>query len=197
MEVKKIKQTKSVKAILSTAKILFWKHGLKRISVEELCEKAKVSKMTFYRNFANKYEVMGHLLKEQIEGGISSYEKIMCMDLPYPDKIVELVAFKQMESKEVSMELMKEIYSGDEDYHELKHYISSYQQEFMLRLRSDFLKAQSDGFIRSDLKIDFVLYMLNMMQQQMSDPALISLFSDVSELSNNLTKVFFYGILKQ
>lgn len=195
MEIEEIKQTKSVKAILATAKALFWKHGIRRISVEELCEKSGVSKMTFYRNFANKYEVMGHLMKAQIEDNLAVYEEIMSKDSAYPEKIKEIIAFKHRESKEISMELMGEIFSGDEDYRGLQAFMSREQEKFMLRLRSDFLVAQREGHIRSDLKVDYILYMLNVMNQHMSDPAMLAMFTDVTDLSDHLVSTLFYGIL--
>lgn len=42
--------------ILSAGKELFWKHGVKRVTVEEICVQASVSKMTFYKFFMNKRE---------------------------------------------------------------------------------------------------------------------------------------------
>ena len=40
--------------IMSTGKDLFWKYGIRRVTVEEICEKSNVSKMTFYKYFPNK-----------------------------------------------------------------------------------------------------------------------------------------------
>ena len=49
--------SKSYQAIIDTAKTLFMKHGMRRITVEEICREASVSKMTFYRLFTNKEDV--------------------------------------------------------------------------------------------------------------------------------------------
>lgn len=40
--------------LIETAAQLFFKHGFKRVTVEEICRTAKVSKVTFYRYFAAK-----------------------------------------------------------------------------------------------------------------------------------------------
>ena len=42
--------------IMETARRLFWKHGISRIKVKEICEESEVSKMTFYRLFNNKID---------------------------------------------------------------------------------------------------------------------------------------------
>jgi AcrR family transcriptional regulator len=38
----------------ATAKELFWKHGFKKVSIDEICKKASVSRKTFYTYYPNK-----------------------------------------------------------------------------------------------------------------------------------------------
>ena len=45
-----IKSAKS-KLIVETATDLFMRYGVKRVTVEEICQTAKISKMTFYKYF--------------------------------------------------------------------------------------------------------------------------------------------------
>ena len=49
-------QPKNIKynQILTKGKELFWKYGIKRVAIEEICKQAHVSKMTFYKYFKNK-----------------------------------------------------------------------------------------------------------------------------------------------
>ena len=48
------KRSAKLQAILDAAKSLFWKHGIRRVTIEEICEVAGVSKMTYYKYFSNK-----------------------------------------------------------------------------------------------------------------------------------------------
>jgi len=41
--------------ILTTGKELFWKFGFKRVTIEEICKEAGVSKMTYYKFFTTKW----------------------------------------------------------------------------------------------------------------------------------------------
>jgi AcrR family transcriptional regulator len=50
--------------ILDSARSLFWKHGIRRITIEEICEKAGVSKMTCYKYFSNKTAIARYLIEE-------------------------------------------------------------------------------------------------------------------------------------
>jgi len=51
-------------AIFKTGKVLFWKHGIKRVTIEEICTEADVSKMTFYKFFPNKIELAKKLIQQ-------------------------------------------------------------------------------------------------------------------------------------
>ena len=46
-----------VSQIMLAAKDLFWKFGIRKVSIEEICSKANVSKVTFYKYFENKIDL--------------------------------------------------------------------------------------------------------------------------------------------
>ncbi len=52
--------------IIETASELFVRFGIKRVTVEEICKTSGVSKMTFYKFFRNKNEVVEKILDEMI-----------------------------------------------------------------------------------------------------------------------------------
>ena len=56
-------KTKKQDQIIQAGRHLFWKYGMKRVSIEEICREAGVSKMTFYKYFANKTALALYILK--------------------------------------------------------------------------------------------------------------------------------------
>jgi AcrR family transcriptional regulator len=54
------KDTKTL--IMNTAETLFLKYGFRRVSVDEICRSAKVSRKTFYVYFANKETLVIEIL---------------------------------------------------------------------------------------------------------------------------------------
>jgi len=62
--------------ILSTGKELFWKYGFKRVTIEEICREAKVSKMTFYKYFPNKSKLAIVILDSIFDEGILKIRKL-------------------------------------------------------------------------------------------------------------------------
>ena len=70
------KQSEKFEAILNAAKSLFWKHGIRRVTIEEICEVAGVSKMTCYKYFSNKTAIARYLIEDMFESGIKAYKEI-------------------------------------------------------------------------------------------------------------------------
>ncbi|MDH5400751.1 MAG: TetR/AcrR family transcriptional regulator, partial [Cyclobacteriaceae bacterium] len=58
-----ITQNRKYQAIFETAKELFWKYGIRRVTIEEICKEAGVSKMTFYKFFPNKVALANTILE--------------------------------------------------------------------------------------------------------------------------------------
>ncbi len=189
------KKAKSYTIIMDTAKTLFWKYGFKRVTVEEICKEAMVSKMTFYRNFENKNNLAEQVLVREMERGSRAYDTIMALPVPFVDKIAKFVQLKHELSQDISEEFIKDIYKTDNK--SLQFRIESNRKEMLSKLRSDLKKAQNIGEIRSNLKIDFVIYMLQSLNEKMLDQRLISMYKNPHDLIMELTNFIFYGLLTE
>ena len=107
--------SKKKKQVLKTAKELFWKYGIKRVTVEEICTRASVSKMTFYKHFSNKNDLVKHILDTLYSESMKKYRRIMSSDRKYKDKVIDLYKLKLEATNEISHEFLSDIYnSGDE-----------------------------------------------------------------------------------
>lgn len=81
-------------SLLAAAKRLFWKHGIKRVSVEDISSEAGLSKMTFYRNFANKEAIAYELMQSLTEAGHARFIEIMDQDEPLPVRLRSMIKMK-------------------------------------------------------------------------------------------------------
>ncbi|ADR22588.1 hypothetical protein MATR_35660 [Marivirga tractuosa] len=184
--------TKSQKAILESAKALFWKYGLKKVTVEEICEQADVSKMTFYRRFVNKEHAAEEILEAILEDNLRRYSAIMDEKKPFPEKINEVLKLKHQESKNISKEFINEILTEDGSaLSELveKHTLKSYKV-----MIADFEKAKKEGWVRKDLKPEFIMDMLGVIRTKMQDEHFLKMFKSIDEAIMELSNFFFYGI---
>lgn len=62
--------------ILSVASELFYRHGIRAIGVEAIAEAAKTNKMTLYRHFASKDELVAEYLRRLAEDAKSSWDEV-------------------------------------------------------------------------------------------------------------------------
>lgn len=193
MEITKEKKNKSYVAIIDTAKTLFWKYGISKVTVEEICEHANVSKMTFYRNFENKINVAEKVLRQLAEKGLSDYHKIMNAQISFQEKIHSLVQMEHDNSENLSEEFIRDVYGAKDSA--LKNILEEYQKRTSEALLDDLTKAQQEGELRKDLKINFVIYMINSLNEKLLDKRLTSMYGSTQELVVELTNFVFYGIM--
>jgi AcrR family transcriptional regulator len=60
--------------ILKTGLDLFQRFGIKRVTIEEICQTANVSKMTFYKYFKNKNELVRFIWEKGVEQAVEKFE---------------------------------------------------------------------------------------------------------------------------
>jgi AcrR family transcriptional regulator len=187
------KQVGKFEAIVNAAKSLFWKHGIKRVTIEEICQNAGVSKMTCYKYFSNKSAIAKYLIEDMFESGVKAYKEIYNSDIPYEEKVKKMVDLKMSNAHEMSQELLDDIYKyQDED---LSDTIEDIKNKMIGIYLDDFHDAQKTGEIRSDVKPEFLLYFLNNMTEMFTDQNLVALYNNPEQMIAEVMNFFFYGIM--
>jgi AcrR family transcriptional regulator len=77
--------------ILKAGKELFWRYGIKRVTVEEVCQTAGASKMTFYKYFRNKNDLVKGILNMVFDDAFQKFKDILLTDIPYEDKAGQMI----------------------------------------------------------------------------------------------------------
>ena len=179
--------------ILNTARQLFWKHGIRRVSVEEICREAGASKMTFYRSFPNKIELAKAMLQKMFDESMKEYSAIMALDIPFEEKVQKQLLLKFKGARGISAELVRDIYSNQE--WGLREYMERRTEEALKVIMNDFAQAQQKGWIRQDLRLDFILFLFHRMQDWITNEQLLASYPDTQDLIMEITNFFFYGIM--
>jgi AcrR family transcriptional regulator len=77
--------------ILAVAADLFYRHGIRAVGVDAIADAAKTNKMTLYRHFASKDELVAEYLRCVAENGKSAWERL---DADHPgDALAQLRAW--------------------------------------------------------------------------------------------------------
>ena len=180
-------------AIMRTSHELFWKFGIRRVSIEEICREANVSKMTFYRAFSNKIVLAKEVVKNLFDNILTDYRKLMDQDIPFEEKVKQQLIMKFEGTNDISAELVKDIYGNPES--EIYDYWMSRANEMLQMVKDDYADAQKKGWIRKDLNLEFIMYMSNKTIEMASDEKLQSMYPNMQSLIMEIANFFFYGIL--
>jgi AcrR family transcriptional regulator len=187
-----LEKNKKYRDIMNTSHELFWKHGFRRVSVEEICKKAEVSKMTYYRFFANKIENAKAVFDSVIEDAVQKWNDIMNADEPGEEKIKRIILLKLEGTNEVSKEFMEDFYFGSQP--ELKVYVEQKTREVWDKILDGFKTAQKKGWFRSDFKPEFLFHVSSKFAEIMNDEALMKLYDTPQDLILEFTNFVVYGI---
>jgi AcrR family transcriptional regulator len=188
-------QTKSnpkYEAIIAKGKSLFWKHGIKRVTVEEICLESQVSKMTFYKFFPNKIELAKVLLQQILEESSQQFNKILSDNIPFTEKINRIIRLKFEATENISTEFISDLYKNKE--YGLSDYMEA-QRNKTLNLFIEFLtQSQEKGDIRKDIKIEFIMDYINYGNSLFENKALASKYDNPQALIMEFMNFLFYGL---
>jgi AcrR family transcriptional regulator len=187
------KRTGKFESIVSAAKKLFWKHGIRRVSIEEICQEAGVSKMTCYKHFSNKTAIAKYLIEDLFESGVKAYKEIYNSDIPYEEKVKRILDMKMSNAHEMSQELVDDIYKYHDE--ELFNSIENIKKKMITIYLDDFREAQKKGEIRSDVNPEFMLYFLSNLTEMFTDEKLVRIYPNPEQMISDVLSFFFYGIM--
>jgi len=182
--------------IIQTGQKLFFKHGIRRVTVEEICKEANVSKMTFYKHFKNKNELVKDITRLIVEVQLKKYREFMDRtDITFEEKIRMTIEMKMEGTSDISA-----AYFDDYVIHsdpELASFIQTESAKVYKEVLKDYMEAQERGDIRKDIKPEFIQFFLNHILELAKDERLLALYDHPQKLIMELVNFFFYGIMNR
>jgi AcrR family transcriptional regulator len=184
-----------LKRLITIARELFFRFGIKRVSVEEICREANVSKMTFYKYFKNKDAIAIHILDEIYGNAFKKLDRIMVQDLPFDAKMRQIVTYKMELTNDLGKDFIREIML-DEDS-ECGKFLIQKRGESYQHARKIYTDARKRGDIRSDIKIDFIMVVVEYMGKVLLDKNVQDPYPDMAQSLKELFNLLFYGMLSR
>jgi AcrR family transcriptional regulator len=178
------KKSEKPDQIIKTAIDLFSRFGAKRVTVEEICKTAGVSKGTFYKYFKNKLDLIRHIRDELIEIGFNKFDEISAMDITYPEKIELMTRWRIEFFSQMRNEFIHELFSLDEVVEEAKQ-----------RYLRNISMAQEKGEIQPDLSPELIWLVSEKLNEIIRDKSWQTVFTDYSEFQEQMRRLFFFGLL--
>jgi AcrR family transcriptional regulator len=176
--------------LIDSAQNLFCKHGIRRVTVEELCRTAEISKMTFYKYFTSKWDIGRAVIDNTFEKGLCYYNNMIQEDIPFAEKIEQILKITMVQINSFGAPFIEDL---TDKRSPLNTHFSA-KQKAVSRLSINFLtNAKNEGYIKKEIKIPFLLYILDRTTEFFNDPELISLMPDTKERGYELASLFLFA----
>ncbi|MEZ0372917.1 MAG: TetR/AcrR family transcriptional regulator [Candidatus Sericytochromatia bacterium] len=187
------KSGKKYAHLLTTAEALFLQFGIRRVSVEEICRKAGISKATFYKSFANRGELAVAVLNRLTAPLRQQMESELLADTPYAGRLLRLLAIKRQSAQLLGPNLIQDL--TEDPPPEIQAWLTCEQEKsYTLALR--FLQqGQAAGILNSRFPSEFLFYLLDLGNEIFQDPRFKSLFPDILERGRLLNEFILFGLM--
>jgi AcrR family transcriptional regulator len=188
----KLEELPTRQFILEAATLLFQEKGFKQISIEKICQRAGVSKMSFYRSFKDKIElfitIFTPLLKEEL-----AWSKLLLLrKIPFRTKLDEMLKRRKENLLSPFTSLLQELYPTENP--EL-HAFAEQMQRRIDRLNLRFLKmGQKENVISKNIKPAIFLLLIQKRNELILDPALIAIAPNFEERFLIVNEFFYFGL---
>ena len=171
---------------------LFWKHGFKKITIDEICKKANVSRKTFYTFFDNKNALIIYLYSKTIDQAYVEYDKVIKSDITFSEKLEKLLNQKIESTQHLSMEFVADLYHPDAG--ELLTFFNKVIEQSMQFMRNFLIDAQKSGDIDAQLNIDYIMFILSKTIELCGTKEMMDMFPNASTMTKQISQTFIFGI---
>lgn len=180
------------KAIITTATDLFMRYGVKRVTVEEICKSASVSKMTFYKYFNNKTDLAEHIIFSILDKAQIEFDSIWKQLSTFEHKINQFIKLKMVYAKKFSKEFFLDFMKFSP---KIERKIIEYSQQNQITFFKMIEQAQQSGSIRKDISTNFMSYMLNHVMELRENEDFIAIYENLEDLTMDMINFYFFGIM--
>lgn len=179
--------------IVSAAYELFKKHGFQRVSIDEICKSAGASKMTFYKYYPSKDDLVLSLIRKIFRTMEEEIYNILESDLTLKAKLDMASVLKQ----EIMAECGDEFMRSAMNYPAAKEYIDEQSENSWEYFKKFMISEQQKGNINPHIGTELFMFVLKHLNKLYSMEG----FSDVCEnpvqLIREVNELLVYGILSR
>lgn len=181
-----------IEALVEVAETLFKIQGFRRVSIEEVCRQAGVSKVTFYKHFPHRMALVITVLERMVQQQMPLFEEVLYGPEPYLKRLHMLLDYKRQGAQLMGPALVADLMNPEP---ELLAWIRSHQQRHTGAVLAFFAEGQQAGVLNPRLTPEFFLYALQQIQTVAQDPILEQLYPDPLARAGLINEFFLFGLM--
>lgn len=175
------------------AKELFLKHGFKKVTIDEICKKAHVSRKTYYTFYENKIALVLFVVDDISSETIRKFKTVINGEGAFAEKMEQSLKLKYQFSKTITMEFVADFF--DPGAAEILDYWQKMMHESMSILMEFLKEGQRTGDMNPDLNLDYVMWYFQKLSEIIRSPEISAMFSNPEEMAKQVSKTMIYGIM--
>lgn len=179
------------KKLIETAYLLFQRHGFQRVSVEEICRRAQVSKVTFYKYFSSKDELIVFITRLIFEALYAEIRKVLKSDQGIKVIFDRASIIKQEYIGKMGEELLMGIMS----FPAAREYLDDVSKRSWMEFREYVINEQRKGNINPRIDIDYILPILSEINKLFNVEGLKNLYKKPDLLITQINELIVNGLL--
>lgn len=179
-------------AIYNAAYELFSRHGFRRISVQDICQKANISRKTFYCYYDNKMSLVREILDTISKSTSEKYQQIMISQAPFSDKLIGILNLRMNALREISLDFMEDIIKSADS--ELEGYFQKEMDQNKNMILNFYRKAKRAGEIRNDISLSTIIQVQNLFLELCKSDTFRARFKDAASMMQQVSELYLFGI---
>ncbi len=178
-----------------TAKELFLKHGFKKVTIDEICKKAHVSRKTYYTFYENKAALVLFIIAGIAEESTRKYKAILDGPGSFTEKLEQSLELKYEFSKSITMEFVADFF--DPGAADILEYWMRVMQESMNLVMGFLKEGQRSGAMNPNLNLNYVMWHFQRLSEMIKSPDLMAMFDNAEDMVRQVTHSLIYGIMPE
>lgn len=172
---------------------LFQNYGFKKVSVNDIAERAGVSQVTIYNHFSNKESLIRDVLQWYAMILLARYKSMMESDHPFQEKLEDIVFDKSEVVSQFQGELIKTWMQNDPS---MQDFIDNLYANHVLPIaRKFFEEGLRQGYIDRRFSLETIIYYIEIIRRGLfSTPEISEQAERNPALIKGLIEMMTYGL---
>ncbi|MGV3465079.1 MAG: TetR/AcrR family transcriptional regulator [Heyndrickxia sp.] len=168
---------------------LFSMYGVEKVSIGEIAKKANVSPVSIYNYFGSKEELTKSVIEEFFNAEMEKFEKILQMDIPFPQKIEKILFDRMQLTKSISTDFIKSITDPT-----IQKLIEDWTYKKSMPAMMELIEqGRQSGYVSPKLSFESIILYFQIFIEAIQHPELIANQNKQSII--DLGDLFFYGLI--
>lgn len=182
------------RAIMQTAMELFDQYGFDKVTVTEIAEKARVSKVSIYNFFGSKNNLRRIIIKDLLDESTEKIKILIKKDTNFIEKIDEYIQIRTWYLGKYGLQFFFEAVNSDP---ELQEYLDDFNHTSKELVMSFIKDGRNSGVFSSKISdLSIKIYIEMIQTYLMHNKEIRDIIEHNSELVRELNMIFINGLIR-